>query len=106
MDSVFYARLDESLQGLRQGGLYKAERVIDSPQGALIRVADGREVLNLCANNYLGLANDPCVLGAGHAALDRYGYGMASVRFICGTQSVHRALEARETAGKILLIPD
>ena len=68
------------------------------PQGAVIRVAGGAEVINLCANNYLGLANHPAVIAAAHRALDRFGYGCASVRFICGTQSIHRELEARLSA--------
>ncbi len=75
-------------------GLFKSERVIASPQSAHITLADGSTVLNLCANNYLGLADHPDVVAAAHAALDRYGYGMASVRFICGTQTVHKELEA------------
>lgn len=83
------------LDGIRAGGLYKSERVITTPQQANIGVADGTEVLNLCANNYLGLADDPRVIGAAHEALDRWGYGLASVRFICGTQHVHKQLEGR-----------
>ncbi|MGC1523068.1 MAG: glycine C-acetyltransferase, partial [Steroidobacteraceae bacterium] len=79
-------------------GLLKRERVIGSAQGPVVRLADGRELINLCANNYLGLANHPEVLKAAVAALERYGYGVASVRFICGTQSVHRELEARLSA--------
>jgi glycine C-acetyltransferase len=75
-------------------GLFKSERIIASPQSAHITLADGSTVLNLCANNYLGLADHPDVVAAAHAALDRYGYGMASVRFICGTQTVHKELEA------------
>jgi glycine C-acetyltransferase len=75
--------------------LFKSERVIDSTQSAHIRLADGTAVLNLCANNYLGLADDAGIVEAAHDALDRYGYGMASVRFICGTQTVHKELEAR-----------
>jgi glycine C-acetyltransferase len=75
-------------------GLFKTERVIASPQSAHISLADGRTVVNLCANNYLGLADHPDVIAAAHAALDQYGYGMASVRFICGTQTVHKELEA------------
>lgn len=81
-----------TLEEIRSQGLYKAERVIRTPQGAHVGV-DGREVLNLCANNYLGLAQHPAVREAAKAALDRWGYGMASVRFICGTQSIHRELE-------------
>jgi glycine C-acetyltransferase len=80
--------------GLRDEGLFKAERVIASPQTAHITLADGSQVLNLCANNYLGLADHPHLVQAAHQALDTYGYGMASVRFICGTQTVHTALEA------------
>ena len=76
-------------------GLFKSERVIDSTQSAHIRLADGTAVLNLCANNYLGLADHPDIVAAAHEALDRYGYGMASVRFICGTQTEHKELEAR-----------
>ena len=76
-------------------GLFKRERVIDSTQSAHIRLADGAAVLNLCANNYLGLADHPDIVAAAHEALDRYGYGMASVRFICGTQTEHKELEAR-----------
>jgi glycine C-acetyltransferase len=75
--------------------LFKPERVLASPQQAVIRVSDGREVINLCANNYLGLANHPAVREAARLAVDRYGYGMASVRFICGTQSIHKDLEQR-----------
>jgi glycine C-acetyltransferase len=93
MDSSFYTRLAGSLQELRSAGLYKPERQLEGPQGALIRVAGGREVINLCANNYLGLASHAAVREAARAAIDQYGFGMASVRFICGTQTVHRELE-------------
>jgi glycine C-acetyltransferase len=82
-------------EGLKEEGLYKTERLLDSPQDAVITLADGSEVVNFCANNYLGLANHPDLIGAAHAALDEHGYGMASVRFICGTHSVHRELEHR-----------
>jgi glycine C-acetyltransferase len=88
-------QLDNRLLELRSAGTFKAERFLDTPQGAVVRVAGGPEVINLCANNYLGLANHPVVLAAAHRALDRYGYGCASVRFICGTQSIHRELESR-----------
>ncbi|TMC54000.1 MAG: glycine C-acetyltransferase [Chloroflexi bacterium] len=84
------------LEEIRSAGLEKPERVIDSPQGAMVAVLD-REVLNLCANNYLGLADHPAVVAAAKDALDRWGYGMASVRFICGTQEVHKELEAALT---------
>ncbi|VVT09619.1 glycine C-acetyltransferase [Roseovarius sp. EC-HK134] len=90
-DSDIAGRLD----GLRDEGLYKGERVIASMQAGEVRLADGRAVVNLCANNYLGLADHPEVIAAAHAALDRYGFGMASVRFICGTQEEHKELEAR-----------
>ena len=93
MDTPFYQRLDSELEQLRAQGLFKNERVISSPQGGQIRANDA-EVINLCANNYLGLANHPSIREAAHRALDRYGYGMASVRFICGTQTVHKQLEA------------
>ncbi|SKA71986.1 2-amino-3-ketobutyrate coenzyme A ligase [Paucidesulfovibrio gracilis DSM 16080] len=91
-------RLAEETAALQAQGLYKAERVIDSPQQARITLADGSEVLNFCANNYLGLANHPRLINAAKHALDHYGYGMASVRFICGTQSVHKRLEERLTS--------
>ena len=87
-------RLRGNLDELRAQGLYKLERPIDSPQGAHIEV-DGHTVLNLCANNYLGLANHPDLIEAAKTALDRWGYGAASVRFICGTQQIHRDLERR-----------
>jgi len=88
----------DELNEIRSAGLFKAERVIVSPQGSSIRVADGAEVLNLCANNYLGLADDPRIVAAAKEALDRWGYGLASVRFICGTQDVHKQLEQRISA--------
>ena len=91
-------RLERDTRALDAAGLLKRERIIGSAQGALVRLADGREMINLCANNYLGLANHPAVLQAAREALDRYGYGVASVRFICGTQSVHRELEERLAA--------
>src|SRR5688572_10398119 len=93
MDAAFYQRFDTQLDELRQQGLFKSERVISSPQGGQIRANDA-DVVNLCANNYLGLANHPAIREAAHRALDRYGYGMASVRFICGTQTAHKQLEA------------
>jgi glycine C-acetyltransferase len=93
VDNGFYQRLESELEQLRAQGLFKTERVISSPQGGQIRANDA-DVINLCANNYLGLANHPAIREAAHRALDRYGYGMASVRFICGTQAVHKQLEA------------
>lgn len=83
------------LESIRQQGLFKSERVIDSTQQTEIRLGDNREVINLCANNYLGLADHPEIVKAAHEALDRWGYGMASVRFICGTQTIHRTLESK-----------
>jgi glycine C-acetyltransferase len=94
----FRERLSRDTEALGAAGLLKRERVIGSAQGPVVRLADGREMINLCANNYLGLANHPAVLKAAHDALERYGYGVASVRFICGTQSVHRELEERLSA--------
>ena len=87
--------LKTQLQDIRQAGLYKEERIIAGPQGVRIRLADGPEVLNCCSNNYLGLSNDPRVIAAAHDALDRWGFGMSSVRFICGTQEIHKRLEAK-----------
>jgi glycine C-acetyltransferase len=87
--------INGELDEIRSAGLFKAERVIVSAQGSSIRVGDGKEVLNLCANNYLGLADDPRIVAAAKEALDRWGYGLASVRFICGTQDVHKQLEQR-----------
>src|SRR5215211_4347883 len=92
------AHLESTLEGIRDAGLYKSERVITSPQGAQIQVAGAGQVLNLCANNYLGLADHPAIVAAARTALDEWGYGMASVRFICGTQLPHRRLEERLSA--------
>ena len=94
----FRERLARETQALDAAGLLKRERVIGSAQGPTVRLADGREMINLCANNYLGLANHPEVVKAAQDALLRYGYGVASVRFICGTQTVHRELEERLSA--------
>ncbi len=98
MTQAFLASLAEQTEALKSEGLYKAERLIAGPQQAAIDVRDNgntTEVLNLCANNYLGLANHPDVIAAAHKALDEFGYGMASVRFICGTQTIHKELEDR-----------
>jgi len=86
------------LDGIRSGGLYKEERIIASPQSASIMLADGRRVLNMCANNYLGLAGHPDVVAAAKQAADHWGFGLSSVRFICGTQSLHKQLEAAVSA--------
>jgi len=94
MNQAFLERLRGDLAALREQGLYKSERVLTGPQGAVVRAGD-REVINLCANNYLGLANHPAVRAAAERALDELGYGMASVRFICGTQQIHKTLEQR-----------
>src|SRR4051812_39066142 len=95
MSDAFLAHLSTELDGLKSAGLYKSERVITSTQSSEIEVAGGGKVLNFCANNYLGLADNEELRDAAKAALDRYGYGMASVRFICGTQEEHKELEAR-----------
>jgi len=98
MLTAYHDHLLQRLAEIRAAGLYKSERIITTPQDAHIRIAqgaDGREVLNLCANNYLGLAEHPEVVAAAHAALDRWGYGLSSVRFICGTQELHKQLEAK-----------
>ena len=98
MDRAYLDRLAAQCEDLKGAGLYKPERVLGSPQQPVVKLADGRELVNLCANNYLALANHPSIREAAHRALDRYGYGMASVRFICGTQTVHKELEARLAA--------
>ena len=95
MFGSFQNHLQTQLAQIRAAGLYKSERVISTPQDAHVRVGDSEPVLNLCANNYLGLAGNPEVIAAAHAALDRWGYGLSSVRFICGTQELHKQLEAK-----------
>ena len=98
MFTAIREHITSQLTAIRQAGTYKHERVIVTPQGTTIRVVDGQPVLNLCANNYLGLAQHPAVAAAAKAAIDQWGYGLASVRFICGTQGVHKQLEAKLTA--------
>jgi glycine C-acetyltransferase len=98
MQETIRSQIAAELDEIRGEGLFKDERVITSPQGAHVRISDGREVINLCANNYLGLANHPAVLAAAHDALERWGFGLASVRFICGTQDIHTQLEERLSA--------
>jgi glycine C-acetyltransferase len=88
-------QIEAQLQAIRDAGLHKSERVLSSPQSAHVNVAAAKPVLNLCANNYLGLASHPGVVRAAHDALDRWGYGLSSVRFICGTQEIHKQLERR-----------
>jgi glycine C-acetyltransferase len=98
MTPAYLAHLEKTLGEIDAAGLTKRERLIATAQSAHIAVAGGREVLNFCANNYLGLANHPALIAAAHTALDRWGYGLASVRFICGTQEIHRELEQRLSA--------
>ena len=93
MQNAYQSHARKLLDGIRADGFHKTERVIRSPQAAAIRLEDGAQVVNFCANNYLGLADDPRLVSAAKAGLDRWGFGMASVRFICGTQSVHKDLE-------------
>jgi len=88
---------ESELEKIKESGLWKEERIIDGPQGAKIKLRDGRTVLNMCANNYLGLSNHPRVIEAAKAGLDRWGYGLSSVRFICGTQDIHKQLEKKLT---------
>ena len=95
MNALFLEHLAATNQSIRDAGTFKTERVIDTSQGTLVRIADGRELLNMCANNYLGLAQHPGVRQAANDALTRWGYGLASVRFICGTQTIHKELEMR-----------
>ncbi|HWA46413.1 MAG TPA: glycine C-acetyltransferase [Hypericibacter adhaerens] len=94
MTAAFLAHIDATLAQIRADGFYKAERRIATPQNSAIRLENGAEVLNFCANNYLGLADDPRLIEAARKGLDQYGFGMASVRFICGTQTLHKELEA------------
>ncbi len=95
MYGAFKEHLQREIQAIRDAGFYKEERVIDTPQGAEVGVKSGGNLINLCANNYLGLAQDERVRAAAHEGLDRWGYGMASVRFICGTQTAHKQLETQ-----------
>ncbi len=90
--------LTKEIQSINDAGLYKSERIIMTPQGAEIEVKGGKEVLNFCANNYLGLSSHPKVIEAAHKTLDEWGYGMSSVRFICGTQDIHKVLEQKISA--------
>ena len=92
-DTSFYQQLSDTLHSIEDDGLYKRERLITTPQNVAINVEGSGEVLNFCANNYLGLADDPRIIQAAHDALDEHGFGMASVRFICGTQDLHKQLE-------------
>ncbi len=96
--AAFNQHVQAELDGIRAAGLFKGERIIATPQGALVKLADGRELINLCANNYLGLSSHPKVIEAAHEALRTHGYGLSSVRFICGTQDIHKQLEQRLAA--------
>ncbi len=87
--------LQKELENIREAGLFKKERIITTPQGAAIKTEDGNEVINFCANNYLGLSSHPQVIEAAKKAIDTHGFGMSSVRFICGTQDIHKTLEKR-----------
>lgn len=93
MYTNFKEHLSKELAAIQEAGLYKRERIITTPQGAVIKTTDGKEVLNFCANNYLGLSSHPLVLKAAKDAVDSHGFGMSSVRFICGTQDIHKTLE-------------
>lgn len=95
MNDAYRQHLEQQLDEIRAAGTYKRERVLSTPQGTFVRVEDGNPVLNLCANNYLGLAQHPEIIQAAHRGLDEWGYGLASVRFICGTQGIHKQLERR-----------
>src|SRR5216684_6060084 len=97
MLAEFEKQVSQTLEEIKSQGLYKTERIITTPQDAHIAVAGGKRVLNMCANNYLGLADHPALLKAAKEALDTHGFGMASVRFICGTQDIHKELEAALT---------
>ena len=93
MFGTMKSHISEELRQINETGLYKAERIITSPQSARITVRTGQKVLNLCANNYLGLANHPDIIQAARDSYDKWGYGLSSVRFICGTQKIHKQLE-------------
>lgn len=97
MDTKFKRHLAEEIEKIKQSGLFKSERILSGPQGVKISVGREREVLNMCANNYLGLASHPEIINAARESLDRWGYGLSSVRFICGTQEIHKELEAKLT---------
>jgi len=98
MFEIAREQIESQLRDIRGAGLYKSERILASPQNAHVDLPGGKSVLNMCANNYLGLADHPAVIAAAHEALDRWGYGLSSVRFICGTQEIHKELERRLSA--------
>src|SRR3954464_9614221 len=95
MYGTFQQHLQKELAAIGEAGLFKRERIIASEQGAVIKLANGKEVIIFCANNYLGLSSHPSVVEAAHKTLDEHGYGMSSVRFICGTQDIHKTLEKK-----------
>src|SRR2546421_10242810 len=97
MVAEFEKQVSQTLEEIESQGLFKTERIITTPQAAHIAISGGKRVLNMCANNYLGLADHPALIAAAKAALDTHGFGMASVRFICGTQDIHKELEASLT---------
>ena len=105
MYNNFQAYLKKELADIESAGLYKNERIIVSPQGGEITLKNGTKALNFCANNYLGLANNPQLIAAAKEALETHGYGMASVRFICGCSDLHKALEAKIAEFSVLKIP-
>ena len=98
MNKMFQQYLRDELEKIRAADLYKEERILISPQGTRITLEDGREVVNLCANNYLGYAADPRIIRAAQECLEKYGFGLSSVRFICGSQDIHKELEEKVTA--------
>ena len=91
----FYSQIQNEIENIKEAGLFKRERIITSPQSAEIKISTGETVLNFCANNYLGLSSHPEVVEAAKATIDTHGFGMSSVRFICGTQDIHKELESR-----------
>ena len=95
MNNQFISHVSSELNIIRSEGLFKKERVINTPQSSTVTLDNGQKVINLCANNYLGLSNHPDLIAEGKSALEKYGYGMSSVRFICGTQEQHKNLESR-----------
>src|SRR5437899_9204571 len=97
MVAAFEKQVSKTIEEIKSQGLFKTERIITTPQAAHIAISGGKRVLNMCANNYLGLADHPALIAAAKAALDTHGFGMASVRFICGTQDIHKELEASLT---------
>src|SRR5687767_7072378 len=95
MNKNFLQHIQKEIEAIKEAGLYKKERIITTPQGADIKVSTGEQVVNFCANNYLGLSSHPKVIEAAKKALDTHGYGMSSVRFICGTLDIHKELEEK-----------